>query len=45
MSSGRLMSFAWVSYIWLDDEEFGKAVAERAKQTQSTNTQQQQQQQ
>jgi len=38
------MSFAWVSYIWLDDEEFGKAVAERAKQTQSTNTQQQQQQ-
>ncbi len=38
------MSFAWVSYVWLDDEEFAKQVAERTKQTQSTNTQQQQQQ-
>jgi hypothetical protein len=38
------MSFAWVSYVWLDDEEFAKQVAERAKQTPSTNTQQQQQQ-
>jgi hypothetical protein len=39
------MSFAWVSYVWLDDEEFAKQVADRAKtRTPSTNTQQQQQQ-
>ena len=39
------MSFAWVSYVWLDDEEFAKQVAERAKnRTPPTNTQQQQQQ-
>jgi hypothetical protein len=32
-----------VSYVWLDDEEFNRQVAER-KAKQSTNTQQQQQQ-
>ena len=36
------MSFAWVNYVWLDDEEFEQQVAER-KAKQPQNTQQQQQ--
>ena len=37
------MSFAWVSYVWLDDEEFERQVGERkAKQPQNTQQQQQQ---
>jgi hypothetical protein len=35
------MAFAWVSYVWLDDEEFERQVAER-KAMQANRTQQQQ---
>ena len=36
------MSFAWVSYVWLDDEEFAKqAAARKAAQPQTTQQQQQ----
>jgi hypothetical protein len=38
------MSFAWVNYIWLTDEDFKQQVAERRAQQAKTSTQQQQQQ-
>jgi hypothetical protein len=34
------MSFAWVNYVWLTDEDFQKQVAERRAAGQRTNTQQ-----
>jgi hypothetical protein len=34
------MSFAWVSYVWLDDEEFARQVAERKGKQQTTAQQQ-----
>lgn len=36
------MSFSWVSYVWLDDEEFAKQMVERKAKKQMTTTAQQQ---